>query len=55
MKKMGRSFLVHRSPQVASLERRLFLKQGLSLGALALLSGCELTGDESVQRVLSSM
>jgi DMSO/TMAO reductase YedYZ molybdopterin-dependent catalytic subunit len=40
---------------VASLERRLFLKQGLSVGALALLSGCDLTGDESVQRVLSAM
>jgi DMSO/TMAO reductase YedYZ molybdopterin-dependent catalytic subunit len=55
MKKMGGSFVVHRTPQVASLERRLFLRQGLSVGALALLSGCELTGDESVQRVLSAM
>ena len=55
MKKMGEGFLVHRSPQIASLERRLFLRQGLSVGALALLSGCELTGDESVQKVLSGM
>jgi len=55
MKKMGDSFLVHRSPQVASLERRLFLRRGLSVGALALLSGCDLTGDESIQKVLSAM
>ena len=55
MKKMGQRFLAHRTPKVASLERRLFLKQGLSVGALALLSGCELTDDESVQRVLTAM
>jgi DMSO/TMAO reductase YedYZ molybdopterin-dependent catalytic subunit len=54
-REMGSSFLVHRSPEVAHLERRLFLKRGLSLGALALLSGCDLTGDEGVQRVLSAM
>ena len=42
-------------PLVASLERRLFLRRGLSLGALSLLAGCELTDDESVQRVLTAM
>jgi DMSO/TMAO reductase YedYZ molybdopterin-dependent catalytic subunit len=52
---MGSTFLAHRSPEVASLERRLFLKRGLSLGALALLSGCDLTGDEGVQTVLRTM
>jgi DMSO/TMAO reductase YedYZ molybdopterin-dependent catalytic subunit len=56
MKKMGERFLtMHRTPQVASVERRLFLKRGLSVGALALLSGCELTDDESVQRLLTAM
>jgi DMSO/TMAO reductase YedYZ molybdopterin-dependent catalytic subunit len=54
-KTMGASFAVHRSAKIASLERRLFLGRGLSLGALALLSGCDLTGDESVQRMLTSM
>ncbi len=54
-REMGAGFLVHRSPRVASLERRLFLRRGLSVGALALLSGCELTGDEGVQKVLSAM
>ncbi|OGA05977.1 MAG: molybdopterin-binding protein [Betaproteobacteria bacterium RIFCSPLOWO2_02_FULL_64_12] len=41
--------------QIRNIERRVFLKQGLSLGALALLSGCELTEDESVQSVLLAM
>jgi DMSO/TMAO reductase YedYZ molybdopterin-dependent catalytic subunit len=45
----------HQGPLLASLERRLFLKRGLSLGALSLLSGCELTDDDKVQRVLSAM
>ncbi len=53
--KMGGSFLAHRTPQVANLERRLFLKRGLSVGALALLAGCELTDAESVQKVLWAM
>jgi DMSO/TMAO reductase YedYZ molybdopterin-dependent catalytic subunit len=52
---MGAGFIVHRSARVADLERRVFLKRSLSLGALALLSGCDLSGDESVQRVLTSM
>jgi DMSO/TMAO reductase YedYZ molybdopterin-dependent catalytic subunit len=52
---MGKKFDLHRTPQVRDLERRLFLKRGLSVGALSLLAGCELTDDESVQRVLSAM
>jgi DMSO/TMAO reductase YedYZ molybdopterin-dependent catalytic subunit len=52
---MNKSFLVHRSPPVKNLERRLFLGRSLSLGALALLSGCNLTDQEGVQRVLSAM
>ncbi len=52
---MGNSFLDHRTPAIQKLERRLFLRQSLSLGALALLSGCELTDQESVQKVLTGM
>lgn len=37
------------------LERRLFLKKSLSLGAVSLLSGCNLTNDETVQKVLLAM
>ena len=42
-------------PQIEKIERRLFLRQGLSLGALALLSGCSVTDAESVQKVLWAM
>ena len=52
---MGESFAAHRSPAVASLERRLFLKRGLSRGALAMLTGCDGTDEEGVQRVLGAM
>ena len=48
--------LAAQSPKlVRSVERRLFLRQGLSLGALAMLSGCNLTDDEGVQKVLEGM
>jgi DMSO/TMAO reductase YedYZ molybdopterin-dependent catalytic subunit len=52
---MDRRFARHRSAAVARLERRLFLRQSLSLGALALLSGCELTDDDRVQQLLTGM
>jgi len=52
---MDKSFQLHRSPAVANLERRLFLKRGLSLGALAMLAGCDVTDQEGVQRVLMAM
>jgi DMSO/TMAO reductase YedYZ molybdopterin-dependent catalytic subunit len=52
---MANSLAGHSRPQIERIERRLFLKQGLSVGALALLSGCELTEDESVQKVLFAM
>ena len=41
--------------QVARLERRLFLRHGLSLGALTMLSGCDVTDQESVQKALWAM
>jgi DMSO/TMAO reductase YedYZ molybdopterin-dependent catalytic subunit len=52
---MKNSRLSERQPKIESLERRIFLKQGLSVGALSLLAGCELTGDEHVQQLLGSM
>ena len=45
----------HEGALLASVERRLFLRRGLSLGALSLLSGCDLTYDENVQKVLTAM
>jgi DMSO/TMAO reductase YedYZ molybdopterin-dependent catalytic subunit len=52
---METSLAGHSGKLIRSIERRLFLRQGLSLGALALLSGCDLTDDESVQRLLTGM
>ncbi|TMH39961.1 MAG: molybdopterin-binding protein, partial [Betaproteobacteria bacterium] len=52
---METSLAGHSPGLIRSIERRLFLKQGLSLGALALLSGCELTDDEGVQSLLMGM
>ncbi|HWK43123.1 MAG TPA: molybdopterin-dependent oxidoreductase [Stellaceae bacterium] len=47
--------LAAEAPRVRGLERRLFMKQGLSLGALTLLTGCDITDTETVQRVLWTM
>lgn len=52
---MQNSLAGHDAPLIHRLERRLFLRQSLSLGALALLSGCEVTEDETVQKILVSM
>jgi DMSO/TMAO reductase YedYZ molybdopterin-dependent catalytic subunit len=52
---MQTSLADHSPRLIHSIERRLFLRQGLSLGALALLSGCELTDDASVQKLLTAM
>ena len=41
--------------EISSIERRLFIKRGLSLGALTLISGCDVTNPEAVQKVLMSM
>ncbi len=42
-------------PQIERIERRIFMKRGLSLGALALLSGCNVTDADAVQKVLVAM
>ena len=52
---MDKKFALHRSTAVKDLERRVFLKRGLSLGALALLAGCDITNEDSVQRALTAM
>ena len=49
----------HDGPLLANLERRLFLRRSLSLGALSLLAGCDLTDqltyDDNVQKMLMAM
>ena len=52
---MDKKFAAHRNSSLENLERRLFLRKSLSLGALTMLTGCELTEQESVQRVLMAM
>jgi DMSO/TMAO reductase YedYZ molybdopterin-dependent catalytic subunit len=52
---IDRSLVDPSSREIQLLERRLFLKQSLSLGALTLLTGCEVTDTESVQKVLMAM
>ncbi len=42
-------------PQLERIERRLFLKQSLSLGALTMLSGCTLRDEDAVDRLLFAM
>lgn len=54
-RKMGQGLVRHDSREIQRIERRLFLRQGLSLGALALLAGCKITDDESVQTTLNAM
>jgi hypothetical protein len=36
-------------------DRRIFLKGGFSFGALAILTGCDITDNEPVQRLLWNM
>ncbi|PPQ34797.1 molybdopterin-dependent oxidoreductase [Rhodopila globiformis] len=54
---MSRLFprLADHKPALARVERRLFLRQGLSLGALTLLTGCDLSQGDAVDRVLWAM
>lgn len=53
--KRGKASLSSFRPRIERIERRLFLKQGLSLGALTLLSGCTLKDDDAVDRLLFAM
>jgi DMSO/TMAO reductase YedYZ molybdopterin-dependent catalytic subunit len=54
-KALGGASVTDFKPQLERMERRLFLKQGLSLGALTLLSGCTLKDDDAVDRLLWAM
>jgi DMSO/TMAO reductase YedYZ molybdopterin-dependent catalytic subunit len=43
------------TPLVTQIERRLFLRQTLSLGALTLLTGCDISDQYAVQKMLHAM
>ena len=49
------SRMLDRSPRILSLERRLFMKKTLSLGALSLLTGCDANDPSVTERVLLGM
>ncbi|HEX3350289.1 MAG TPA: molybdopterin-dependent oxidoreductase [Acetobacteraceae bacterium] len=46
---------LERTPLVKSLERRRLFRGSLSLGALALLPGCDISSNESVERFLRAL
>ena len=47
--------IIMRKPVIGAIERRQFLRQTLSLGALSLLTGCDITDNDQVQSVLRLM
>src|SRR5258706_15709260 len=47
--------LLRTSAGARQIERRLFLKQGLSIGALTLLTGCDVTDTSAMQSVLGGI
>ncbi len=55
MKRETRITLDEHRPGLRRLERRLMLKRGLSLGALTMLTGCNLQDGDAVDRVLWAM
>ena len=42
-------------PKIEKIERRLFLKQSLTLGTVSMLSGCTLKDNDAIDRVLWAM
>jgi DMSO/TMAO reductase YedYZ molybdopterin-dependent catalytic subunit len=55
MKRMPAIRLEDHRPALRNLERRLMLKRGLSLGALTMLTGCNLQDGDTMDRVLWAM
>ncbi len=52
---MNTKLLLQPSKSMVNLERRLFMKKTLSLGALAMLTGCDATDPSVTDRILSAM
>jgi DMSO/TMAO reductase YedYZ molybdopterin-dependent catalytic subunit len=52
---MSRLRLRDVQPQLQKVERRLFLRQALSLGAVTMLAGCDLSDGDAVDRILWAM
>ncbi|NDU91111.1 MAG: molybdopterin-dependent oxidoreductase [Ferrovum sp.] len=52
---LGELFPKRQAGAIKHVERRLFLRQSLTLGALSLLSGCEITDQKDVDKMLRAM
>ena len=52
---MNTNLLLQPSKSLVNIERRLFMKKTLSLGALAMLTGCDATDPSVTDRILSAM
>ncbi len=52
---VDRSALVEHRELIAGIERRAFLRGSVSLGALTLLTGCDISNDSALQGVLRAM
>lgn len=55
LKRKQPKLLLPRTKEIVNLERRFFMKQTLTLGALGLLTGCNVADDSSAQKVLDAM
>jgi DMSO/TMAO reductase YedYZ molybdopterin-dependent catalytic subunit len=55
MKKKFANLISSSSEAIQLVERRLFLKRAVGLGTLSLLSGCEFTNSDVMQRILRGM
>ena len=55
IERMDRTFAKSVAPKIESLQRRLFLKRSLSLGALTLLTGCNASTPDAMDRLLARM
>jgi DMSO/TMAO reductase YedYZ molybdopterin-dependent catalytic subunit len=52
---MKSKLLLPQTKSLLNIERRLFLKKSLSLGALAMLTGCDATDPSATDRILGAM
>lgn len=56
LKRKAAPLMLERTQPILNIERRMFMKQTLSLGALALLTGCDSVEDgTAVDRILKAM
>ena len=55
LKRKTPKLMLERSKELISVERRLFMGKALSLGALTMLTGCNVADDGQAQKILDVM